>query len=218
MSVLLTSGTLFAIGTYSGTAPTISAITNANPAVATLSVGHAVIVGDLISITSGWSRLNDRIVRASAVATNDVTLEGINSLATSIYPAGGGVGSCKEVTTAGWTEITQVLDSWAPSGGEINWGQLQYAASDIAIRFPRGRAPVTLSLPFAFDPALPWLAALRNASDLRTPFPLRISYPSGAKAYANAIFNLRDMPTAQDGALVDVLDLSLMTVPTLYAS
>ena len=119
---------------------------------------------------------------------------------------------------ANWIEITQVLEDWAPSGGDINWGEVKYAAADAGIRFPRSRNATTFSLPYAFDAALPWLAAVRLASELRTPRPFRIRYPSGALAYAMAYFTLRDVPAPQDGALVDVIDLSLLTQPTQYAS
>ena len=218
MSNVLTTGTIFAIGALSGVNFTLAAVSNANPAVAQLSAAHGIAPNELMALKSGWSRLNDRIVRAAAVATNDVTLEGINSLNTSVFLPGSGVGTGQEVTAGAWVEITQVLEDWAPSGGDINWGQLQYAATDIGVRYPRSRNPVTMSLPFAFDASLPWLPTVRLASELRTPVPFRIRYPSGALAYAMAYFNLRDSPQPQDGALVDQLDLSLLTQPTLYAS
>lgn len=218
MGIKFTAGTQFHIGTYAGTTFNVTGITNANPAVATLSASHGVSPADLISLGVGWSRLNDRIVRVSAVATNDATLEGVNSLNTAQYAPGSGVGTGREVTIGGWTEITQVLEDWAPSGGDLNWGELQYAATDIGVRYPRKRNPITLSLPYAFDAALPWLATLRLATDLSTAYPFRITYPDGAKAYANAIFNMRDVPQPRDGALVDTIDLSLAARPMLYAS
>lgn len=218
MSVKFTAGTQFFIGTYAASTFNITGITNANPAVASLSAGHGIVAGELMALKIGWSRLNDRIVRASAVATNDATLEGVNALSTALYAPGSGVGTGQEINAAGWTEITQVLEDWAPSGGDIKWGELQYAATDIGVRYPRGRNPVTLSLPYAFDAALPWLATLRTATDAATALPFRIQYPDGSKVYANAIFSLRDVPSPRDGALVDNIDLSLMARPVSYAS
>ena len=93
MSVTKTSGTQFAIGSTYGSASNMTAITNANPAVATLAGGHSVVVNDFIELTSGWDLANGRIFRVSAVATNDVTLEGFNATDTSKYPAGTGTGT-----------------------------------------------------------------------------------------------------------------------------
>ena len=65
MSITLATGTQVAIASTYGTGFTITAISNANPAVATLSAAHGVVVNDLIEITSGWDRLNGRVVRVN---------------------------------------------------------------------------------------------------------------------------------------------------------
>ena len=218
MGIKYSAYTQFFIGSYTGAGFTISAFSNANPGVATLSAAHGIVANDLMSLKSGWSRFNDRIFRASAVASNDVTVEGANSSDTSVFAVGSGIGSGKEVNSAGWTEITQVLDDWAPSGGDLQWGELQYAASDIGIRYPRKRNPITFSLPYAYDAALPWLATLRAATDAAAALPFLIRYQDGSKAYANAVFSLRDLPQPRDGALVDTIDLSLMARPVVYTS
>jgi hypothetical protein len=106
MAVIAAQGLQLSIASAFGSQFTISALTNASEGVATLSASHGVTVGDLIEITSGWKRLNQRVVRAKTVATNDVTLESVNTTSTTDYPAGEGVGTGREITT--WTSISQL--------------------------------------------------------------------------------------------------------------
>jgi hypothetical protein len=133
MAVSVPNGSLIHIASGYAASKVMSALTNANPAVATLEASHGVAVGDYIEVTSGWSRLTNKILRASAVATNDVTLEGLNAISTSIYPAGGGVGSVREIT--GWTQLQQVLNS-SSSGGEQQFLEYQFLESDAQKRIP----------------------------------------------------------------------------------
>ena len=48
MSVKLPTGTTFAIATAYGASKTMSAVTNANPGVATLEAAHGVVLGDFM--------------------------------------------------------------------------------------------------------------------------------------------------------------------------
>ncbi len=95
MSITKTTGLVLAAVSTCATAVNMTAITNASEAVATLQAGHGVLVGDLLEMTSGWGRLNGRLVRAKTVATNDVTLEGVNTTSTVNYPAGAGTGTVR---------------------------------------------------------------------------------------------------------------------------
>lgn len=117
MSVQTGAGSLLSIASALAVAKTMSAISNAAEAVATLEASHGVGVGEYIIVTSGWGELDGRTVRVKAVATNDVTLEGIDTSDTGRYPPGSGGGSVREVST--WTEISQIkADSFSTSGGE----------------------------------------------------------------------------------------------------
>ena len=44
---------------------------------------HGVVVGDFVELTSGWDLANGRVFRVSAVATNDITFESINTSSTT---------------------------------------------------------------------------------------------------------------------------------------
>lgn len=217
MSVTKTSGTQFAIGSTYGANFTIGAITNANPAVATFSASHGVIVGDFVEIsTSGWDLATGRIFRVSAVATNDVTLEGFNTSDTTKYPAGTGAGTGREITA--WTTLSQVSPDFAISGGDQNFADTTFVSNLIRTQIPTDRNPITVTLPIFYDPTLAWFATVRAAADAATPYAFRMIFPNNSRLVAGAYWSLRGVPTNQDNTLRDAIDLSLLGQVTVYSS
>lgn len=216
MSVTKTAGTAFAIGSAYGTGFTVTAITNANPAVATLSASHGVIVGDFIELTSGWDRANGRIFRVSAVATNDVTLEGFDTSSTTYYPAGSGTGTGREVTT--WTTLSQITPDFGVAGGDQNFADTTFVSNLIRTQIPTDRNAITCTLPLFFDPTLAWFSTVRAAADAATPYAFRMVFPNASRMVVGAYWSLRGVPTNQDGTLRDVIDLSFIGQPTVYST
>lgn len=217
MSVSLPNGALIAIASGYGAVKTMSALSNANPGVATLEASHGIIVGDIMEITSGWSRLTDKIVRASVVATNDVSLEGQNTTSTSVYPAGAGTGSIREVT--GFTQVQQILESTS-SGGEQNFLEYQFLEADAAQRIPTFKSPAGLTFKIADDPSLAGYQLVSDANDDRLKRAVRITLPSGAKIYYNAFISLNKTPSLTVNQLmaVDVTLSLLNSEPVRYTS
>lgn len=216
MSISLPNGALVAIASGYGAAKALSALTNASPAVATLEASHGVIVGDFIEVTSGWSRLTDKIVRASAVSTNDVTLEGINTLLTSIYPAAGGTGTVREIT--GWTQLSQILSS-SSNGGEQQFLEYQLLEGDAQKRIPTFKNAAGLSFTVADDPTLAGYILASTANDDRLPRAVRITLPSGAVLVYNAYISLNKTPSLSVNEIMAVeVTLSLLAEPVRYAA
>lgn len=214
--ITLATGTQVAIASAYGTPFTITAISNANPAVATLSASHGVIVGDLIEITSGWDLLSGRIVRVASVSTNDVTLEGINTLNVDRYPAGTGAGSGREV--AAWTAITQIqgIDT---SGGDINFADITTVADRTQKQIPTTRSAQAINMTVFDDPALAWYAVAAAASDDTSVTGLRIIFPNGSRLLANGFFSLQKTPTvASNAPLTAQLSFSTAAEPIRYAT
>lgn len=216
MSVTKTPGTQFAIGSTYGSTKTMSAITNANPAVATLEAAHGVIVGDFIELTSGWDLANGRIFRVSAVATNDVTLEGFNTSDTSKFPAGTGVGTIREVTA--WTTLSQITPDFSVQGGEQNFADTTFVSNLIKTQIPTDRNPITCTLPVFFDPTLAWFATVRTAAESSAAYAFRMIFPNNSRLVVGAYWSLRGVPTNQDGTLRDAIDLSFIGQPTVYST
>lgn len=216
MSVKLPNGAIVAIASGYGASKTMSAVSNAGTAVATLESSHGVAQGEFIEVTSGWSRLNNRIVRAGTVDANDVALDGINSTSTAIYPSGGGTGSVREIT--GWTQLTQILES-STSGGEQQFLEYQFLEDDAQKRIPTFKSASGLTFSVADDPSLAGYILAATANDDRLPRAVRVTLPSGSIILYNAYISLNPTPSLTVNSIMAVqVTLSLLNEPVRYAS
>lgn len=216
MSVSLPNGALLYIASGYGASKTMSAVTNADPAVATLEASHGVVEGDFIEVTSGWSRLNQKIVRAGTVSTNDVDLDGIDSSLTSIYAAGSGTGSVREIT--GWTQLSQVL-STNTSGGEQQFATYQFLEADQETRIPTTKSAAGLEIQIADDATLAGFILASEANDDRLARAVKVVLPSGAVILYNAYISLNKTPSmTQNAVMACQVTLSFLNEPVRYAS
>jgi hypothetical protein len=215
MAVIAAQGLQLSIASAFGSQFTISALTNASEGVATLSASHGVTVGDLIEITSGWKRLSQRVVRAKTVATNDVTLEDVNTTSTTDYPAGEGVGTGREITT--WTSISQLTPDISVSGGGFRRADITQI-DDIRVKeLPILAEAVVLTFSYFWDAALPWRSAVETAARSGTPYPFRIVKGS-TKIYGNGYWGYSSEPSVQNGVLVSSIELSAVADSITYTT
>ena len=216
MAVSLPNGALIYIASGYGASKAMSAITNADPAVATLEASHGVIVGDFVEVTSGWSRLNNKVVRASVVATNDVTFEGMDTSSTTIYPAATGTGTIREVT--GWTQLSQVL-STSTSGGEQQFATYQFLEADVETRIPTSKSASGMEIQIADDASLAGYIAASDANDDRLQRAIKIVLPSGAILLYNGYVSLNKTPSLTvNEVMACQVTLSFLNEPVRYAS
>lgn len=214
MAISLPNGALVAIANGYDNSTSITAISNAATAVA--SATNTLTDGDIIEVTSGWSRLTDKIVRIDTPTASDFKLEGIDTSLTSIYPAGGGVGSFRKVT--GWTQLAQILDS-SSSGGEQQFLEYQLLEADAQKRIPTFKSAAGLNFSVADDPTLPGFILASQANDDRLPRAVRITLPSGAVLLYNAYISLNKTPSLTVNQVMAVqVTLSLLAEPVRYAS
>ena len=216
MSKTLATRIKFSIAKTYGSSVTMSAVTNAAEAVATLAAGHGVQVGDWLEMTSGWGLLNGRIVRVKAVATNDVTLEGINTTSTSKYPTGSGTGSIRRITA--WDQLSQ-LKNVSTSGGDQQFADATSLDDDVEVKIPTIKSSRSMSLEFYDDPSLPWYSTVAAASDAVVPTGVMISPPNGSKIVANAYWGLMKEPNIQKNeVLTSTITLTFNSESVRYAS
>lgn len=192
MSVQLPNGSTVAIASAYGAVKTMSAITNANPGVATLEASHGIASGEFFEVTSGWSRLTNKIIKAGTVATNDVPLLGIDTSLTSIYPASGGAGTVREIST--WTQIAQVLTSQS-QGGEQQFMIYQFLESDSEKRIPTTKSAGGWNLTIADDATQAGYLELVKANDDRLPRALKVTLPDSSVLVYNAYVSINKTPT-----------------------
>jgi len=202
-----------------GTSKNMTAITNAAEAVATLEASHGVVAGDYLEMTSGWGRLNGRIVRAKTVATNDVTLDGINTTNTTLYPAGLGTGTVRKITPAtGLINMSQVK-LVNTSGGEMDFENMTCIDDVQGKEAPTIPGPTRLTLTVFDDPTLAWAAVPQAAAHATTPLAFRLRYPNGVLQLFNAYVALQRFPQIEFGmALKTNITLALIAEQTRYAS
>lgn len=213
MSARLPDGAAVAIATAYGAAKTITAISNANPAVAS-SVAHGFTNGDLIAIDSGWPRVNERIVRVTSAVADSFGLEGIDSTDVTRYPAGSGAGQAREITT--WTPITQILE-FTTSGGDQQFTNFSYLEEDFERQLPTITSAQSITIGIADDPTQPGYIALKLASDVRAMRALRLTLPDGSILLYNGIVSLNETPTLTKGQVMQVrATFSLQSKPTRY--
>ena len=215
MSVRVPNGSIVSIASGYGAAKAMSVLTNATEAVATLEAAHGVVEGEFLEITSGWSRLTDKIVRAGTVSTNDVQLDGYNTSSTVIYPAGTGIGSVREIT--GWTQLAQILSS-ASNGGEQNFLEYQFLEADAQKRIPTFKSAAGLTFSIADDPTLAGYILASAANDDRLPRAVKIVLPDTSILLYNAYISLNKTPSLTVNELMSCeVTLSLLAEPTRYA-
>lgn len=192
MTVSVAVGASVYFASALGTSLTMSAVSNASTAVATVGTSHGIGTGDYVVITaSGWSLLNGRAARVVGTDGTSVTLEGIDTSSTALYPAGQGTGSMKEVTT--WTQITQIagVDS---SGGDQNFADSSTLEDTDDKQIPTSRSPIAYTFTVHDDPTLSWYSSLRTVADAGTAMPMRLSKPGGGKYLVNGYWSFGENP------------------------
>lgn len=191
MASLFPNKTIFSLSTSFEAPKTISAITNADPAVAT-AAAHGYSDGDILLIGSGWTALNDAPVRVDGSATGTFELEGFDSTNVNRFPAGAGAGTAKKVLT--WAALSQVLDP-STSGGEQQYYQWVYLDDGIQRQRPTFKNARSMTIPMDYDAALPWYDALKEADLDGETRILRAALPNGKYFYWSVVVAFDGEPT-----------------------
>lgn len=219
-SVYIPNGSTVHLASGYGAVKAMSAVANTSPADATLEASHGVSSGDILEVTSGWSRLTDRIVRASSVGSptaNLLELEGIDASSTVRFPAGSGTGSIREIS--GWTQLTQIL-SLQGEGGDQQFHTYQFLEGDSERRIPTHKTAVGMQIEVADDDTLAGYILVKEANDDREPRAVRITKPNGGLIFFSAFLTLAPMPQLDINVLARArITFSLENPePTKYAS
>jgi len=215
MAVKLPDGATVSMQTAVGTSKTVTAVTNASTAVAT-STAHGLSNGALVAVTSGWSRLNNRVLRVANVTANTFDLEGFDSSNLSLFPAGSGIGSVLPITT--FTQITQILE-FTTSGGEQQFTTFSFLEQDYETQEPTVTSAQSLSIGIGDDPALAGYIALKTAGEQRAVRALRMTLPDGSFILYYGTVSFNETPTVTKGEVMQVTaTVSLKARPVRYAS
>ena len=179
-----------------GAAVAVSAVTNADPAVATTSATHGLDDRKEFIFTSGWEDANNRVFRADNAAGSALDIEGLDSTNLSRFTEGGGIGSIKPIT--GWQEIQQVLNP-SSTGGDPKYATVEPLASLNDFQIPTGFTAQSITIPIGDDASLPGYKALKKASEERLLCALKVLKPNGNVNYFYGYAALNEMPSLTKG-------------------
>lgn len=216
MSFIITAGTSVAIASAYGSAIAMSALSNAAEAVASLADASSLAVDDIVEVTSGWPALTGQLARIKAKASNDVTLELIDTTNLTQYPAGTGGGSVRKVTD--WQVISQLDADFSSSGGEQQFRQIRLLSQLEEVELPTTRTATRLQFPYYSDRAAAWVAVLKAARDSKTARGIRISYPDGYITYGNGLWSMPDVDVPRDGVLGGDITVNVQGRANTYAA
>jgi hypothetical protein len=210
------TGSTFFIATAFGSAMTVTAITNATEAIVS-ATAHGFANGDIVEMTSSWGRLQKRAYRAKSVAANTFVLEGADTTNVTFFPAGGGAGSARKVSTL--VQITTVMNPNA-SGGEAKKVTYKFIESDVEYSINDGFSAVNRSMELDADSiGSPGYTALKSLTEIQSDTILKTISKNGAFTLLPCTVALNEEVVYQDGQINRVkVDFSGNNKSTRYAS
>lgn len=215
MAARLPDGAIVSLATTYGTAKSVTAITNGNPGVAT-STAHGLTNGAMLSVVSGWSNLNNRVVRVAGSVVNAFNLDGIDTTSVTQYPPGSGAGTVQEITA--FTQISQIM-GFTFSGGEQQFTNFSFLEQNFETQIPTILSAMSIKIDIADDPALPGYQALKAAGDARATRALRMALPDGSFIFYQGFVSFNETPSTTKGEIMQVsATLSLQSKPVRYLS
>lgn len=185
-------------------AKTITAITNANPAVATCT-GHGYTTGDEIMLSSGWEDANDSVYKIESVDSNSFKILGLDSTNTSFFPAGSGGGSAQKLSA--WTAIPQVLTISA-SGGDARFTDVTPLAKRNGIRIPTGFNATSVTLSLGFDATTPAYKTMVGISRSLSKVAFKQVLSGGSVQYGYGYMSVSEFPKLNNNQ-VNTVDAAL---------
>lgn len=209
----LPNGSVLEIASVLAAAVTFTALTNAAPPVAT-AAGHNIKNGDVLVVSSGWSLINDRAVRAANVAADKFSLAGLNTTNADKYTAGAGVGSV--IPVSNWAQISKVT-AFTSSGGEQQYLTVGYLEDDDDRQFPTNRNPITLSITVEDQPAAAYVGLVEAYGDSKELTVVRLKLPNGDQILYPGYVSITTTPTMERNNLMTrTISIALSGRPVRY--
>lgn len=171
-------------------AKTISAITNANPAVCT-STAHGYATGDEILLTSGWEDATDTVYRVTVIDANSFSIQGLDATNTGFFPSGSGTGTAQKLSN--WTAIPQVL-TISGSGGDARFTDISPLAKRNAIRVPTGFNPTSIVMSLGHDAANANYITMLGISRALSKVAFKQVISGGAVTYGYGYMSVSELP------------------------
>lgn len=176
-------------------AKTISALTNANPAVAT-STAHGYADNSEILLASGWEDATDTVFKTGAIDANSFQVKGLNSTNTSFYTPGSGTGSAMLISN--WVSIPQVL-TIGTTGGDPKMTTISPLARRNDINVPVGFNASSVTLTLGHDPSNANFQTMQDISRSLTKVAFKLLLSGGATSYGYGYMSVSEVPQLNKG-------------------
>jgi hypothetical protein len=216
MAYFFPEGSTFSFQVTSGlSSKNVTAVTNANPAVAT-SVAHGYVDNDEVLFISGWEDATDTVFRVDQQSVDSFQFLGLDSSSTAYYPAGGGTGTTQKMST--WTTIPQVL-SVSTSGGDARFTQIAPLARRNATQVATGFNPSSMTLTLGHDPSNAAWIAMVAASRTLSKVAFKVVLGGGGTMYGYGYLSVSELPQlASNQANTVTAVISLLGRPISYST
>ena len=190
MAYYFPEGSKFFFSRTFAAAKTVTAISNASPAVAT-SVAHGYVNGDEILLISGWEDATETVYRVAQLTADTFRIEGLNTTNTNFYPTGSGAGQARRVSN--WVEIPQVLGI-STSGGDARFTTISPLARLSDINVPTGFNAMSINVTLGHDPANANYQTMLDISRTLEKVAFRMVLSGGAVAYGYGYMSISEAP------------------------
>ncbi|MFK3971182.1 phage tail protein [Pseudomonas sp. NPDC087358] len=213
MAFTLPNGAVMSIAANFGPVTPVTAVSNANPAVATAEA-HDLVIGNVVVVTSGWTRLNDKVARIAKADEGTFELLGIDTSREAVYTPGAGAGSVRAVSA--WAQLSQITEV-ATSGGDQQFTTFGFLEEDDDRQMPTTKSPISMTITVADDPAQAYVPVCEAADEAKETRVVRLILPNGSVIYYNAYISISATPTlSRNNVMTRAITLSLASRPTRY--
>jgi hypothetical protein len=176
-------------------AKTITALTNANPAVAT-SAAHGYAAASEILLTSGWEDATDTVFKTTAIDAASFGVSGLNTTNTSFYTAGAGTGTAQLISN--WVSIPQVL-TISTTGGDPKFTTISPLARRNDINVPVGFNAASTTLTLGHDPSNANYQTMVDISRSLTKVAFKLLLSGGSTSYGYGYMSVSEVPQLNKG-------------------
>ena len=179
MAYYFPPGTKYFYSNTLASAKTVTAVTNASPAVAS-STSHGYTDADPVLFASGWQDADSTVFEVDQLTADTFSFLGLNATDTNVYASGSGGGSTQKVST--WVEIPQILTA-STSGGGIKYGTISPLGSRQDTKQPIGFEAIDVDLKLGYDPSNATIQAMQALTRVSSKVALKLVLPGGGRVY-----------------------------------
>lgn len=192
MAYSFPEGAQFQFSSTFAAAVPISAITNADPAVATAT--NTFVDADEILLESGWENATDSIYRVASPSGTTFSVDSLDTTSTVLFPVGAGSGSAQKVSS--WSTIPQVL-TIATSGGDPRMTTISPLSRRRGISVPTGINPQTITLTLGYDASNAVYKEMLAASRTLTKVAFKMLLADASASYGYGYIYVGEVPQLQ---------------------